>query len=355
LNNIADSLTDKTVLVTGCGGSIGSELCRQIVRFIPRKLILIDASEENLFNIQTELNNDLNYNSYHAVLARVQNQFLIENVFKNYNPDVVFHAAAYKHVPIMELNPWEAFFNNIMASWTVMEASQKYGVERFVLVSTDKAVRPTNVMGASKRVAELILKSFQGSTTRFMAVRFGNVLGSSGSVVPLFEKQIKNGGPVTVTHPEVTRYFMTIPEAVQLILQAGSMGEGGEIFVLRMGTPVKITDMARDLIRLSGKEPDKDIEIVHTGLRPGEKLYEELIAVGEDIEQTEHEEIMVLKSNSITNGFNDQKESKIWLDQKLDELRKLGLKMDALGIKDKLREIVGEYTPQKTSCVFEKN
>lgn len=353
MTDISDYLTDKVVLVTGCGGSIGSELCRQIMRFLPRKMILIDASEENLFNIQTELHHEFKFKSYETILARVQNQVLINNVFQKYRPDVVFHAAAYKHVPMMEINPWEAFFNNIMGSWTLMEVSKKFGVDRFVLVSTDKAVRPTNVMGASKRVAELLLKSFQGGQTRFMAVRFGNVLGSSGSVVPLFERQIRNGGPVTVTHPEVTRYFMTITEAVQLILQSGSMGRGGEIFVLKMGTPVKIVDMAKDLIRLSNNEPDKDIDIIFTGLREGEKLYEELITEGEDIVSTGHDEIMVLNSNGKINGFKTQEEVQNWLSKELEELKELGLKMEAEGIKQKLKEIVAEYKPQRTKSVLE--
>lgn len=352
LDGISDYLLGKVVLVTGCGGSIGSELCRQIMRFQPQKLILIDASEENLFNIQTELLYDFKFKEYHSILARVQNQTLINNVFRRYRPNVVFHAAAYKHVPIMEMNPWEAFFNNIMASWAVMEASNKFCAERFVLVSTDKAVRPANVMGASKRVAELLLKSHQGNKTRFMAVRFGNVLGSSGSVVPLFQKQIRNGGPITVTHPEITRYFMTISEAVKLILQAGSMGKGGEIFVLKMGTSVKIVDMARDLIRLSGKEPEKDIQIIFTGLRPGEKLYEELINDMEEIDKTVHNKIMLLKCKGQINDFKNNRELKEWLNQQLSELKDLGLRMDAEGIKAKLKQIVCEYTPQTTECVL---
>ena len=354
MTEISRYLTDKVILVTGCGGSIGSELCRQIIRFMPRKLILIDASEENLFNIQMQLHHEFKYKSYHAILARVQNKRLMESVFKKYQPNVVLHAAAYKHVPMMELNPWEAFFNNIVASSTVMDASHKNS-ERFVLVSTDKAVRPANVMGASKRVAELLLQTYHNSKTKFMAVRFGNVLGSSGSVVPLFQKQIRNGGPVTVTHPEVTRYFMTITEAVQLILQAGAMGGGGEIFVLKMGTPVKIADMAKDLIRLSGKEPGKDIEIVYCGLREGEKLYEELITEGENIEKTLHESIMVLHSAGYINNFRKADEQKQWLDKRLFELKVLGLKMDTVGIKNKLCEIVVEYTPQTTACLLEVN
>jgi FlaA1/EpsC-like NDP-sugar epimerase len=223
-----------------------------------------------------ELHHELNYHDYRAILGRVEDKTLMQSVFQEFKPHIVFHAAAYKHVPLLEKNPWEAVKNNIAGSKVVMELAAEYHVERFVLVSTDKAVRPTNVMGASKRVTELMMQSQQKEGTRYMAVRFGNVVGSSGSVIPLFRRQIEQGGPVTVTHPDVERYFMTIPEAVQLIIQAGAMGAGGEIFILKMGTPVKIVDMARDLIRLSGKDPDKDIKIIFTGLREGEKLYEEL-------------------------------------------------------------------------------
>ena len=286
-------LADKVVLVTGAGGPIGSELCRQIIRFAPRQLVLFDAGEENLYSIEMELVHQRGFTSYVPVLGQVQDVPLVETVFRQYRPQVVFHAAAYKHVPMLELNPWQAVTNNIVGSRTVMEASVRHGVERFVLVSTDKAVRPTNVMGASKRVAELMMQGFTGGRTLFMAVRFGNVLGSSGSVIPLFRGQIERGGPVTVTHPEVTRYFMTIPEAAQLIIQAGAQGRGGEIFVLKMGKPVRIADLARDLIVLSGKDP-AEIEIRFTGLRPGEKLYEELITAGEDAFETRHEKIMVL-------------------------------------------------------------
>jgi FlaA1/EpsC-like NDP-sugar epimerase len=233
-----------------------------------------------------------------------------------------------------------------------MEMAVKHHVDRFVLVSTDKAVRPTNVMGTSKRVTELIMQCQQGNGTRFMAVRFGNVVGSSGSVIPLFRRQIEQGGPVTVTHPEVNRFFMTIPEASQMILQAGTMGEGGEIFILKMGTPVKIADMARDLIRLSGKEPDVDIKIVYTGLREGEKLYEELITVGEDILPTVHEKVMVLRSNSHFNGAKNPQEAKKHLYHELDELTKIALRHDAKGIKIKLKEIVPEYTPQENESVL---
>lgn len=345
-SGINTCLADKVVLITGCGGSIGSELCRQIVRFQPRKLILIDAGEENLFNIQMELQYELGYHNYHTFLSRVQNRAITEKIFQTFSPNVVFHAAAYKHVPMMEVNPWEAFFNNILGSLAVMDMAAKYRAERFVLVSTDKAVRPTNVMGASKRVAELLLQSFHGNHTLFMAVRFGNVLGSSGSVIPLFKRQIERGGPVTVTHPEATRYFMTIPESAQLILQAGAMGKGGEIFVLKMGTPVKILDMAKDLIRLVGKDPGKDIDIVFSGLRQGEKLNEELITDDEDVVQTEHDDIMILKSNGKINGTENPQELSVWLKKYLEELYKSAVSMDPFDIKSKLRSLVPEYIPE---------
>ena len=276
----------------------------------------------------------------------------MDNIFKKYKPQVVFHAAAYKHVPMLEKNPWEAVFNNIVGSSIVMEMSVKYHVERFVLVSTDKAVRPINVMGASKRIAELIMLAYQGNGTHLMAVRFGNVVGSSGSVMPIFRRQIEQGGPVTVTHPEVNRYFMTIPEASQMIMQAGAMGEGGEVFILRMGTPVKIVDMARDLIRLSGKEPDVDIKIVFTGLRDGEKLYEELITVGEDILPTCHEKVMVLRSKSCFNGAGNPQEAKEHLYREISELVRIAACHDAKGIKRKLKEIVPEFTPQENEGVL---
>jgi FlaA1/EpsC-like NDP-sugar epimerase len=256
-------------------------------------------------------------------------------------------------VPLLEKNPWEAVTNNIVGSRVAMELAVEHGVDRFVLVSTDKAVRPTNVMGASKRVAELLLQSFQGNGTKFMAVRFGNVVGSSGSVVPLFRRQIEHGGPVTVTHPEVNRYFMTIPEAAQMIMQAGAMGQGGEIFILRMGTPVRIADMARDLIRLSGKEPDRDIKIVFTGLREGEKLYEELITVGEGIVPTGHEKIMVLRSEGLFNGSNDPVRLREWLNSELRLLCDMALRHDSRAIKKKLHEIVPEYTPDAAHSILE--
>ena len=325
---IRNYLDGKTILITGCGGSIGSELCRQVMKYQPRKLILLDLSESSLFHIQMEMQ-DANYGHLcESVLGRVQNEDLMNHVFEKYKPDVVFHAAAYKHVPMLEKNPWEAVFNNIIGSRVLMETAIRHHVERFVVVSTDKAVRPSNVMGASKRVTELIMQCQQGNGTKFMAVRFGNVVGSSGSVIPFFRRQIERGGPVTVTHPEVNRFFMTIPEASQMILQAGMMGEGGEIFILRMGTPVKILDMARDLIRLSGKEPDVDIKIVFTGLRDGEKLYEELITVGEGIMPTEHRKVMVLRTNDLFNGAKNQQEAKKQLYREIDELVKIAARHD---------------------------
>jgi len=351
--NIQDFLSDQTVLITGCGGSIGAELCRQVVRFVPAALVLLDAGEANLFQIQMELRHELDYHNHHVVLGRVQDHALVTRVFDKFRPAVVFHAAAYKHVPMLELNPWEAITNNVLGSQIVMEAAMNFGVGRFVLVSTDKAVRPTNVMGASKRVTELLLQSLQGkSSTRFMAVRFGNVVGSSGSVIPLFQRQIERGGPVTVTHPEVTRYFMTIPEAAQLILQAGAMGQGGEVFVLEMGTPVKIADMARDLIRLSGKEPDKGIEIIYTGLRAGEKLFEELVTAGEGIVSTRHEKIMVLRSNGKWIEGGRPESSSEWLQHQVGELYQLAKNQEARAIKQKLQEIVPEYRPQEVVSIL---
>lgn len=352
ITGIRNYLDDKTVLITGCGGSIGSELCRQVIKYQPRSIILFDSSEANLFNIHMELQNERYCRKCEAILGHVQNEQLVNDVFKKYKPQVVFHTAAYKHVPMLEKNPWEAVFNNIVGSRIIMETSIKHHVGRFVLVSTDKAVRPTNVMGASKRVAELIMQAYQGNGTHLMAVRFGNVVGSSGSVIPIFRRQIEQGGPVTVTHPDVNRYFMTIPEASQMILQAGAMGQGGEVFILKMGTPVKIADMACDLIRLSGKEPDVDIKIIYIGLRDGEKLYEELITMGEDILPTSHEKVMVLRSNNHSNNPEYLEENREKLGRQIDELVKDAVRHDAKSIKKRLSEIVPEYTPQDNISVL---
>ena len=344
LEAIGEYITDRCVLVTGAGGSIGSELCRQIVRFNPDTLILMDAAEENLYRIQMELKHRVKYLPYITVLGKVQNSGLVEKVFLRYAPQVVFHAAAYKHVPMLERNPWEAVFNNIIGTNVVMKYACKHEVSSFILISTDKAVRPSNVMGASKRVCEMLLQSRVNHGAHCVAVRFGNVAGSSGSVIPLFRDQISVGGPVTITHPEITRFFMTISEASQLILQAGALGTGGEIFILEMGTPVKIVDMARDLIKLSGKEPDRDIEITFTGLRPGEKLYEELITDGEGIVTTEHRGIMVLKDQGAV-------EYAEWIDRGVEELKVLAGNEDGPGIQVKLKELVPEYTPQESEGV----
>jgi FlaA1/EpsC-like NDP-sugar epimerase len=344
-------LTGKRVLVTGAGGSIGSELCRQIIRFDPEELILIDASESNLYDIQMELHHELNFSRYQCILGQVQNQGLMDNVFWEYQPQLIFHAAAYKHVPLIENNPWEAILNNVLGSRVVMDLAVKYKAERFVLVSSDKAVRPTNVMGASKRLTELIVQSLQGNGTRFMAVRFGNVIGSSGSVLPLFRRQLEKGGPITVTHPDVTRYFMTISEAAQLILQAGGLGEGGEIFILEMGTPVKIAQMAEELVRLSGKKPGKDVEIIFTGLREGEKLYEELITQDEGVVGTKHEKIMVLRPNG-WNGKANQAAFSQWLDGTLEDLYRIVTTHDAHAIRTKLAEVIPEYVPKPNSKII---
>jgi FlaA1/EpsC-like NDP-sugar epimerase len=345
---IGGYLVGKTVAITGAGGSIGSELCRQIIRFNPRSLILMDSSEYNLYRIEMELRTKRAFDRVVPALGRIQDRSHVERVFGCHRPQVVFHAAACKHVPMVEVNPWEGIFNNVVGSNVAMAASEVHGVERFVLVSTDKAVRPTNVMGASKRVAEILLQRRVGGRTRFMAVRFGNVIGSSGSVIPLFQQQVRYGGPVTVTHPEVTRYFMTIQEACQLILQAGALGEGGEIFVLEMGTPVRIADMARDLIRLSGKKPDRDIKIVFTGLRPGEKLVEELITQGEGIVPTTHERIMVLRADGQSDAARNAR-----IDGAMERLLTAASAFDADSIRLALGDLVPEYAAGNVASVLD--
>ncbi|MBI4727347.1 polysaccharide biosynthesis protein [candidate division TA06 bacterium] len=296
LEEIAGYLSGKSVLVSGAGGSIGSELCRQIASFKPGRLLLAGKGENSLYHIAFELAQRSKTVKLETLICDVGDAPRVNCIFSQYKPEVVFHAAAHKHVPMMEQNPGEAVKNNIFGTKTLAEAALAHGAERFVLVSTDKAVNPTSVMGATKRISEKVIMGFNGQKkTKFLAVRFGNVLGSSGSVVPLFKKQIAAGGPVTVTHPDMKRYFMTIPEAVQLVIQAGAMGQGGEVFVLDMGQPVKIVDLARDMIKLSGLEPETDIGIEFTGLRQGEKLYEELLTAEEGINTTKHAQIFVVK------------------------------------------------------------
>jgi FlaA1/EpsC-like NDP-sugar epimerase len=337
--SIGAYLKGQSVLVTGAGGSIGSELCRQVCRFNPEQILLYDIAESPLYEIELELKQKYGNVKTVAILADIQDKIQLEIAFGVHKPQIIFHAAAYKHVPMLELQPWKAIDNNILGTKYLIDIVAEYNVERFVFVSTDKAVRPTNVMGVSKRLAEMLVQGQNRcdlSQTKFMIVRFGNVVGSVGSVVPLFKRQIKQGGPVTVTHPEVTRFFMTIPEASQLIVQAGAMGHGGEIFILDMGTPIKIDDMAKDLIRLSGFEPEVDINIEYIGLRPGEKLYEELITVGENIVPTHHEKIMVLKGGDCDLQL---------LNGKIDELTMLAKTQDGGKVKQKLKEIVPEYKP----------
>jgi FlaA1/EpsC-like NDP-sugar epimerase len=300
LEEVAGYLTGETVLVTGGGGSIGSELCRQMSKFNPAKLIIVGHGENSVFDIEQELRSEYPGLDVDTEILDIKDREKVQLIFQRYKPGVVFHAAAHKHVPLMERNPEEALKNNILGTNNLAEAADAAKVKTFVLISTDKAVNPTSIMGTTKRVAEMIIQSLdKRSKTKFVAVRFGNVLGSRGSVIPTFKKQIAKGGPVTVTHPEMVRFFMTIPEASQLVIQAGAMAQGGEIFILDMGKPVKIVDLARDLIRLSGFEPDIDIPIKFTGMRPGEKLYEELLTAEEGTSATTHKRIFVAKPNTI--------------------------------------------------------
>ena len=296
LDEIMGYVSGKVVMVTGGGGSIGSELCRQIVKYNPKQLVIVDIYENNAYDIQMELQRKYPQLNLVVLIASVRNTKRMNLIFEKYRPEIIYHAAAHKHVPLMEDSPNEAVKNNVYGTLKIVRAADKYGVKRFIQISTDKAVNPTNIMGASKRLCEMIIQAYNNrSQTEFAAVRFGNVLGSNGSVIPLFKKQIAEGGPVTVTHPEIIRYFMTIPEAVGLVLQAGAYAKGGEIFVLDMGSPVKIDDMARNLIRLSGYIPDRDIQIKYTGLRPGEKLYEELLMDEEGLQDTANNRIHIGK------------------------------------------------------------
>lgn len=296
ITQITEYIEGKVIIVTGAGGSIGSELCRQIASFKPRRLVLLDIYENGVFGLDNELKAKYEDLDILVKVASVRDRQELEEIMKTIKPDVVFHAAAHKHVPLMEANPKAAFKNNVIGTLNLAEVADMVGVKRFVMISTDKAVNPTNIMGATKRICEMIIQSMdKKSKTEFVAVRFGNVLESNGSVVPIFKRQVKDGGPLTVTHPEITRYFMTIPEASQLVLQAGSMAKGGEIFILDMGEPVKILNLAEDIIRLSGYEPYKDIKIEFTGLRPGEKLYEELLLDEEGITETFHNKIHIAR------------------------------------------------------------
>lgn len=333
--NIKNLIKDKTVLVTGGGGSIGSELCRQIIKYKPQNLVILDIYENTLYDIERELEADYPTANIKAIIGSVRDKERLEEVFNKYKPNVVFHAAAHKHVPLMETSPLEAIHNNVFGTYNVVNCADKFGVEKFVLISTDKAVNPTNIMGASKRVCEMIVQTKnKTSKTDFVAVRFGNVLGSNGSVIPLMKKQIEKGGPVTVTHKEITRYFMTIPEAVQLILQAVTYAKGGEIFVLDMGEPVKIYDLAVSLIRLMGYEPNVDIPIIITGLRPGEKLYEELLMAEEGLVSTKHDKIFITQPMHL-----EEKE----LNEKLYELGNIKYNED-YSI-EKVKEVMANVVP----------
>jgi FlaA1/EpsC-like NDP-sugar epimerase len=327
---------DKTILVTGAGGSIGSEMCRQLCHFKPKLLLLIEQAENPLFYIERELHKRFPAVGIRTLVCNITDKVRVDEIFQTYKPQVVIHAAAHKHVPLMELNPGEAIKNNIVGTQVVADVADRHGTVNFVLISTDKAVNPTSIMGSSKRIAEMYIQDLsRSSKTQFVTVRFGNVLGSEGSVVPIFKKQIAEGGPVTVTHPDMKRYFMTIPEASQLVLQAATMGKGGEIFVLDMGEPVKIQDLARELITLSGFRPGEDIEIVCTGPRAGEKLFEELSIEGEDMQRTRHPKISIWQNipmdrDRLRSGIKD--------------LVEIAQKQSRNEIVEKIQELVPEYT-----------
>jgi FlaA1/EpsC-like NDP-sugar epimerase len=336
LNNdaIMGYIEGKRVMVTGAGGSIGSELIRQICSFRPKELILLGRGENSIYGLERELERTWPEIPYHSIIGAVQHKTRLDYIFKRYQPQVIFHAAAHKHVPLMELNPEEAVFNNIIGSKNLVQLAKKYGVSHFVNISTDKAVNPTSVMGASKRMVEYIVQAAarQAKPNQvFVSVRFGNVLGSRGSVVPVFKQQIQAGGPVMVTHPEMLRYFMTIPEASQLVLQAAGQGKNGEIYILDMGQPVKIVDLARDLIRLSGLEPDVDIQIEFTGSRPGEKLFEELMTSEEREEATDHEKIFVAKPHE----FSEEN-----LERTVMRLREAAMRSDGRAVRDHLSTFI---------------
>jgi len=332
---IENFLKDKKILVTGGAGSIGSELCRQIAKFKPRLLLVLDQDETGIFNISGELRNRFPQLKIVSIIADVRDKIKIEQIFKEFSPEVIFHAAAYKHVPLMEEHPDEAVKNNIFGTKNIADLAIKYGVEKLIFISTDKAVNPTSVMGATKRIGEMICQTLnQKNHTKFISVRFGNVLDSRGSVIPIFKEQIKRGGPVEITHPEMKRYFMVTSEACLLVLQAGTMGKGGEVFVLDMGSPIKILDLAKELIRLSGLEPDKDIPIVYTEPRPGEKLFEELLTAEEGTVATQNQKIFVANLSKV-----DEEE----LNTGLDKLKKAADNGEKDAIIKTLKELIPNY------------
>lgn len=333
--SINRQLAGKTILITGAAGSIGSELVRQVIRFHPKKIILLDSAESPLHELEIEMQEMRMNNITETVIADIRNNERMENVFRTFHPQIVYHAAAYKHVPMMENNPSEAILTNVMGTKIVATLANNFGTEKFVMISTDKAVNPTSIMGATKRIAEIYIQSFSKiSKTKYITTRFGNVLGSSGSVIPRFNRQIEARQPITITHPEITRFFMTIPEACQLVLEAGSMGQGGEIFVFDMGKSVKITDLAKKMVQLSGLELGKDIQLVFTGLRPGEKLYEELLATEENTLPTHHEKILIARVKEY--DFEDVKKS-------VNELISLFDTQNNIAIVSKMKEMVPEY------------
>ncbi|CAG0957623.1 MAG: polysaccharide biosynthesis protein [Bacteroidetes bacterium] len=343
-NKIKQQLQNKVILITGAAGSIGSEIVRQVAHYNPKKILMLDQAESALYELEFELQEKGLNKICETIIGDVRNYARLENVFKTFCPKVVFHAAAYKHVPLMENNPSESIITNVLGTKNTADLASKYGVETFVMISTDKAVNPTNVMGASKRIAEIYTQSLnEKSDTNFITTRFGNVLGSNGSVIPLFKKQIEHGGPITVTHPEVTRFFMTIPEACQLVLEAGAMGRGGEIFVFDMGHSVKIIDLAKKMIRISGLTLGKDIQIVYTGLRPGEKLYEELLTDKENTIPTHHPQIMIGKVQSYS--FEE-------ISKEIEDLIALFNKQNNMDIVGKMKKIVPEF--KSKNSVYEK-